>query len=108
MTVSSQRKKPVYAGLSITGHAAELAIFSPKTLAFQQAASVAIPPGLFDQDGDTVQSPQLLKDVLSQLFRSVKPKPTSVHLSLPGTLLRMVEMPKMDPAGLYVSLSSEA
>lgn len=108
MTSSPQKTKPVYAGLSISQHTAELAVFSPKAMAIESAASIPIPPGIFDQDGDTVYNPELLKELLSQLVRSVKPKPSMVHLSLPGTLLRLVEMPKMEAAGLYVSLSSEA
>jgi Tfp pilus assembly PilM family ATPase/Tfp pilus assembly protein PilN len=108
MTISPKKTKPVYAGLSITRHAAELAVFSPKDMVIESAASIPIPPGVFDQDGDIIYDAELLKDLLSQLFRSVKPKPAQVHLSLPGTLLRLVEMPKMEAAGLYVSLSSEA
>ncbi|HEY9745874.1 MAG TPA: pilus assembly protein PilM [Oculatellaceae cyanobacterium] len=108
MTAPTKKSKPAYAGLSITRHAAELAIFSPKTMAIESAASIPIPPGVFDRDGDSIYDPDLLKDLLGQLLRSVRPRPNLVHLSLPGTLLRLVEMPKMEPAGLYVSLSSEA
>ena len=108
MTVTPQKTKPAYAGLAITRHAVELAIFSQKGMAIESAASIPVPPGVFDRDGDTIQDPELLKELLTQVVRSVKPRPTLMHLSLPGTLLRLVEMPKMEPSGLYVSLSSEA
>jgi Tfp pilus assembly PilM family ATPase len=108
MTVSPKKKKPVYAGLSITHRAIELAIFSPRTMAIEQSVSVPLPPGLFDDERDIVQDPGMFKELLAQALRAVKPKPVMLHLSLPSTLLRMVEMPRMDAAGLYVSLSSEA
>lgn len=108
MTASPKKRKAAYAGLSITRHTAELAIFSQKGMAIESAASIPIPPGVFDVDGDTIQDPALLKELLKQLVRSVKPRPSIVHLSLPGTLLRLVEMPKMEASGFYVSLSSEA
>ncbi len=108
MTVNPKQKKPVYAGLSISHHEIELAVFSPKTLAVEQFFSIPVPAGLFDDERDMVQDANVLKELISQLVRQARPRPTMVHLSLPGTLLRMVEMPKMDPSALYVSLSSEA
>ncbi len=109
MTVNPKKKKPVYAALSVSHRTVELAVFSPKNLAIEQSFSVAIPDGLLDPELDTVHDPNMLKELISQVFRSVKPKPSLIHLSLPGTLLRMVEMPKaLDTASLYVSLSSEA
>src|ERR1044072_8942467 len=108
MTVAPKKSKPVHVGLSVTQQSIELAVFSPKNLAVEQAVSLPVPEGLFDVDGDRIQEPQLLKEVIAQALRGMRPKPTVGHLSLPGTLLRMVGMPKMDPAGLYVSLSSEA
>lgn len=108
MTVTPKKKKPVYAGLSITHRAIELAVFSPKNMAIEQSVSVPVPEGLFDNERDVVRDPGMLKELIAQALREIKPKPVILHLSVPGTLLRMVEMPKMDPAGLYVSLSSEA
>lgn len=108
MTVTPSKKKPVYAGLSISHEAIELVVFSPKTLSVEQSVSLPIPHGLFDNERDSITDAAMLKGLLGQVFRSVKLKSPTVHLSLPGTLLRMVEMPKMDPSGLYVSLSSEA
>lgn len=108
MTVSPKSKKPVYAALSISHKTVELAVFSPKNLSIEYANSVALPDGLLDPELDTVRDEAVLKDLISQVLRGAKPRPSVVHLSLPGTLVRMVEMPKMDPSSLYVSLSSEA
>lgn len=108
MTTHTKKKKPVYVGLSISRQQMELTVFSVKHSAIESVVSVPTPLGLFDEDGDQILEPMLLKESLSQLLRSAKPRPTHVHLSLPGTLLRMVELPRMDAKGLYVSLSSEA
>lgn len=108
MTVRPKKKKSVYASLSITHRSVELAVVSPKNLALEQSAILPIPEGVFDQDGDRILNPALLKEMIGQVLRDLKPRPAMVHLSLPGTLLRMVEMPKIDANGLYVSLSSEA
>jgi Tfp pilus assembly protein PilN len=108
MTAIPKKKKPVYTGLSVTSRAVELAVFNPKTMSVDQVVSTPMPVGVFDADADNIQDAALLKEIIGQTIRAVKPKPACVNLSLPGSLLRMVEMPKMDPAGLYISLASEA
>lgn len=108
MTISPKKKKPVYAGLSITHQEVELAVFSPKTMVVEQSYTIALPDGLFDNEMDTVRDITVLKEYISQLIKQATPRPLLLHVSLPGTLLRMVEMPKMDAAALYLSLSSEA
>ena len=108
MTMTSKKKKPVYAGLSITHSAVELVVFSPKSMAVEQAFLLPLPPGLFDMEMDTVRDVSLLKDQIAQVLAMANPRPMAVHLSVPGTLMRIVETPKMDEAALYLSLSSEA
>lgn len=92
----------------MTHQLAELVIFSPKTMSIEQSYSIPLPEGLFDPEMDTVRDVPLLKETIAQLFNMAKPRPMLVHVSLPGTLLRMIEMPKMDASALYLSLSSEA
>lgn len=108
LTVNSRKKKPVYAGLSITHHKIELGVFSPKTMAFEQCFSMPVPSGLFDHERDMIRETEVLKTLIGQVLLQAKPRPSHIHLSLPGTLLRMVEMPKIDTVALYLSLSSEA
>ena len=109
MTVSPSKKKPVYAALSITHQAVELVVFSPKSLSVEQSCAIPLPDGVIDPELDLVQDSDTLKEALKQLFRAARPKVSVVHLSVPATLLRLVEMPKaLDAAGLYLSLSSEA
>lgn len=108
MTISSKKMKPVHAGLSISHHTIELVIFSPKTMSIEQSYALPLPDGLFDPEMDTVRDVAFLKEHIAQLFAMARPRPMLVHLSLPATLLRMVEMPKMEASALYLSLSSEA
>lgn len=108
MTVTPKKSKPVYVGLSITMQAVEIAVFNPKTNAIEKALSQPVPPGLFDPEGDVVHEPVLLKEMIAQIFRELKPKPVMVHLSIPGSLLRIMDMPKIGAGDHYVSLSSEA
>lgn len=108
MTVNPKKKKPVYAALSVSHKTVELAVFSPKTLSIEYASSIPLPEGLLDPELDTVRDEMVLRELIAQVLRGAKPRPAVVHLSLPGTLLRMVEMPRMEPSSLYVSLSSEA
>jgi len=108
MTISSKKMKPVHAGLSISHHTVELVIFSPKTLSIEQSYALPLPDGLFDPEMDTVRDVTFLKEQIAQLFAMARPRPMLVHLSLPATLLRLVEMPKMEASALYLSLSCEA
>jgi Tfp pilus assembly PilM family ATPase len=103
-----KKKKPSYTGLSINRHSVELAIYGHKTNAIEKSVILPLPPGIFDADGDQIVDPVLLKQILAQVLRACKPAPNRLHLSLPGTLLRMVDMPRMDADALYLSLSSEA
>ncbi len=103
-----QMAKQVYVGLSITHQSIELAVFSPKTLSVESSASVPLPEGLFDNQTDTIHDLIALKQYIAKALAELKSKPTVFHVSLPATLLRMVEMPKIDHSSLHLSLSSEA
>ncbi len=108
MSSKKKNKKPVYVGLSITQTAIEAAVFDPKAFSIVQSSSCPVPEGLFDEDGDRVLDEGLLKEVIGEVLRDLKLKSSVVHLSVPGTLLRMVEMQRMGESELYVALSSEA
>src|SRR5688572_1455314 len=103
-----QAKKLSNIGLSVSPQVIEVAVFSQKNNAIVDAVSIDTPPGLLDENGDKVQQPQLLREALALLFKQLKTKVDSVNLTIPGTLFRMVDLPKMAPEQLYVSLSSEA
>ena len=105
---SKKKKKAVHVGLSISHSNIEVAVYNPKTNAIDQAFSASVPEGLFDDDADRVLDPAHLKEIIGDVIRGLKPKPSHVHLSIPGTLLRMVEMPRMGDSELFIALSGEA
>jgi Tfp pilus assembly PilM family ATPase len=108
ITTRKQKDKPTYVGLSIQQDKIELVVLSPKTATIEKAFSVPIPDNLFHPEYDMIQNPETLKKLLTDLFTRAKVKPSRVHLSLPATLLRMVDMPRMEPSSLHLSLASEA
>ena len=103
-----KKRKAAHAGLSITRESIELVVINPKTGTLQECASVQTPYGMLDDDGDRVLDANLLKEALRQLYAQSRSKPKLVNLSVPGTLLRMVEIHRLETNELYMSLSSEA
>lgn len=106
--IFDSKSKKINVGLSITREAVEVAVFSPKSLTIEESAILPTPPGMLDREGDRLENPALLQDVLSRLFKGLNLKPSQVNLSVPGTVVRMVDMPKLTPEQLMLSLSSEA
>ncbi|MGE0201830.1 MAG: type IV pilus biogenesis protein PilM [Candidatus Melainabacteria bacterium] len=107
--MGQQVKNPkVHVGIAISIRCMEVTVFSPKTLEISHYDVIDTPHGMLDPEGVQVLDPEILRVTLSQLLQSVPGKPKSVNLSLPATLLRAVDMPRMDTEQLYVSLSSEA
>lgn len=103
-----KRKTPVYVGLSVTRHAIEMASFSPRNFIIERSVAMPTPPGLLDENGDQVLDEGLMREIIGQLLRQFGGKIKQLHLSLPGTLLRMVEMQRMGDDELHFALSSEA
>ena len=108
MSFNKQKRKKTNVGISITRHAIEVAVYSEKGNGIEFALSVPTPAGMLDANGDQVVDKELLRQTLVSLVRQVPGKHKFVNLSVPGSLLRMVPMPRLDPEELYVSLSSEA
>jgi hypothetical protein len=102
-----RNNKPICVGLSITRFQVELVTYSPKTGAIEKVIAADIPLGVFDGDADQITDPMQLKAIIGNVIRSAKAS-GQVHLSLPGTLFRMAEMPRMEPDALYLALSTEA
>ncbi|MBX2860160.1 MAG: pilus assembly protein PilM [Vampirovibrio sp.] len=105
-----QNKKRIQSnvGISVTTSVVEAVVFSKKGFGIEKSASLAMPPGVLGEAGDRVANPAELGRMFQQLLKQLGAKSKNVHLSIPATLLRMVEMPKMDPHQFYISLSSEA
>ncbi|MBY0402703.1 MAG: pilus assembly protein PilM, partial [Cyanobacteria bacterium] len=116
-TQAAKAKKKVpqtFLGISISSHKVEVASIQPsrdvETTPHKiiKSVSYTLADGILSFGGDVVQDPNALGQIISSLVDQVKPKSRVAHLSIPGTLLRFTEMPKMQPKELYLSLSSEA
>lgn len=103
-----KKQKKCSIGLSITSRMIELTQYSQKSGGIVNAIRVPTPPGVLDASGDLLEDPKLLFDTLGPLFKQAGFKVDMVNLSLPATLFRMVDWPKMPPEKLYTSLSSDA
>ena len=95
-------------GVSITDTHLEVAVYDPKKFTIQRSHKIPLPEGLMTEYGDRIANMNQLASIIKSSLGQMKPKIKSVNLSLTATLLRMVEMPRMEPKELYLSLSSEA
>ncbi len=95
-------------GISITHDFIEAAIFSEKGFKIENSVTMPVPAGLFSGEGEEVTDPGLLSQVFKDLMAELRPKTRSFHLSVPPTLVRVLELPQIDKKQLYLSLSSEA
>jgi Tfp pilus assembly PilM family ATPase len=65
--------------------------------------------GIFAHEGDVLADPQGLGEALAGVLKNLgATRIRDIHVSIPGTLLRMVDMPALGEKELYLSLSSEA
>ncbi len=106
--MAGKKRKGPHVGVSITDTQLEIAFFDPKTFQISQSHQVALPETVMGENGDKVLDLNQLASIIKSALGNLKPKVKAVNLSLTATLLRMVEMPKMEPQELYLSLSSEA
>jgi hypothetical protein len=114
MSTTKKKLPATYVGLSISPTVVEAVVLQPsKDPAAQPHRVVSsftypIPQGIFNPSGDELIDPAGLTSVLGNVMNQAKAKTRMVHLSLPATLLRVTEMPRVQPKELYLSLSSEA
>lgn len=102
--MAARKRKGSNVGISINERTLQVTQFNPKGFQLNASATFDIPAGLLNQE--QVLDPQGLGDFIKAALSSLKIK--SANLVLPATLLRLVEMPKLEPKDLYMSLSSEA
>lgn len=102
------KKLETAVGLAISEHHIEALVFDPQTFLPLEAMTVPIPPGVLGLGGDTVLDPEALGRLMAQALKPLKMPAKQVFLSVPGSLLRLVEMPRLEEEELYLSLSSEA
>lgn len=115
MTTPPKKKiPPSFVGISITSQVIEAALLQPSKDVtatphkIVKSVSYPIPEGVMSSGGDEIKDVAALTQILTSVMDQLKPKSRTAHLSIPATLLRYTEMPKMQPKELYLSLSSEA
>lgn len=99
--LKSKKQSNVFLGIALSHGAIELTSFNPGTQKIEVAAAVELNPGELDDENVLIGKCQAL---FSQVTIPVK----EAHLTVPGALLRLIEMPKMPTKELYMALSSEA
>jgi len=104
--MSARKRKGALTGISITETSFQVSHFDPKSFQLRHTHTFQLPPGLLNQE-QILNAPELTQ-FIKQALNAVRPKVKSAHLTIAPTLLRLVEMPKMDHRDLYLSLSSEA
>jgi Tfp pilus assembly PilM family ATPase len=106
--VSKKRQLQPTVGIAINEETIEGVIFSPRDHRILNAVTYPLPPGLLTEGGDQVTDPSILAQCINGVLKSLGAKTRQVQLSIPATLLRMVDMPRLEQDELALSLSSEA
>lgn len=96
-------------GISINTDWIELVQFGKdgKTL---RSKKTPMPMATMDPNGDKLRDPETLATSIAAMFAEMGMRQTvkSVHVSVPGTLVRIVEMPKVNKGELVLALTSDA
>jgi Fimbrial assembly protein (PilN) len=95
-------------GISIQPHVLEGALYNRETNHIIRSVNYSLPQGVITSGGDMVPDAKILAELFKILWRDLNPPNCEVHLSVPSTLLRVVELPKMEREEYYISLASEA
>ncbi len=105
----ANRKKEKYSvSISIGSGEIEGAIYHHELQAVTKSVIHKLPHGLIASGGDIIPDSAALGDVLSKVMDELTPATRQVHLTIPCTLLRVVETPKMEMEEYSIFLASEA
>jgi Tfp pilus assembly PilM family ATPase len=99
---------PVQVGIAISIEGLEGTLFSPKDHAITKSVFLPLPQATLSSSGDEVDDPVALGNAIQSVLKELGAKTKNIHVSVPVTLLRLLELPKMETTELLVSLSSEA
>jgi hypothetical protein len=108
MSLLSSKTSKNVVGLSVTEDAVYATCYDSSTFNVVASSQVFIPKDVFGPCSDTILNGAQLSILLQQVVGNLGIKPSKVYLSIPSTLLRLVEMPKIQKHELYLSLSAEA
>ena len=104
------KHKPTNIGISISTEWLELVQLSRDLKAIDKSIKLPMPMATMDPSGDRLRDPQTLATSIAAMVAELNAKPPvkSIHVSVPGTLVRIVEMPKIPKNELILALTSEA
>ena len=104
------KHKPTNVGISISTEWLELVQLSRDLKAIDKSVKLPMPMATMDPSGDRLRDPQTLATSIAAMVAELNAKPPikSLHVSVPGTLVRIVEMPKIPKNELLLALTSEA
>jgi hypothetical protein len=108
MSLLSSKTSKNVVGLSVTEDSIYATCYDSETFNVVASSQALIPKGVFGPCSDTILNGPQLSILLQQVVGDLGIKPSKVYLSIPSTLLRLVEMPKIQKHELYLSLSTEA
>lgn len=109
MAIGKSDNKTIHSvGISIQPNVLEGALYNRETNHIIRSVNYSLPQGVITSGGDMVPDAKILADLLKILWRDLNPPNCEVSLSVPSTLLRVVELPKMEREEYYISLASEA
>jgi|GEM_PF-5145629 len=94
--------------VSIGSNTIEGAVYSLEENAVIRSAVFKLPPGIINAAGDTIADPVALGELIISLMKEIAAPTRNIHLCVPCTLIRVVELPKMEDEEYYISLASEA
>lgn len=109
MAFGKSENKAIHSvGISIQPNMLEGALYNRETNHIIRSVNYTLPQGVITSGGDMVPDAKILSDLFKILWQDLNPPSCEVHLSVPSTLLRVVELPKMEREEYYISLASEA
>ncbi|MFN9691071.1 MAG: hypothetical protein ACK551_03115 [Vampirovibrionales bacterium] len=104
----SKKKDKYSVSISIAANEIEGAVYSHNRQEIIRSVVHKMPMGLLVSGGDVISDVTLLSDLLNLMMKDLEAPTRKVHLSIPCTLLRLMELPKMEREEYYVFLASEA
>ena len=102
--------KSTNVGITINTDWIELAQISKDGRSIEKFIKMPMPMATMEASGDKITDPETLATSIAAMVAELNAKPPIklVHLSVPGTLVRIVEMPKVPKNELLLALISEA
>jgi Tfp pilus assembly PilM family ATPase len=105
---ASRKKEKYSVSISIGSGEIEGAIYHHELQAVTKSVIHKLPHGLIASGGDIIPDSSALSDILTKVMDELAPATRQVHLTIPCTLLRVIETPKMELDEYSIFLASEA